>query len=841
MDRNASAAGGQPARTGAPRRGARRRWRQLPFDERLVFNKLLTGALRVGVSQRLVQQALAELSGIDIARIAQRMLGEWVPTPGCSRRCCRRRSARKTASSPTRSSWPRRLKPTSRASGRSTDWLLEWKWDGIRLQLLRRKGEVALWSRGEERLDGRFPEIEAAAMALPDGCVIDGELLAWRDGEARRCRSPRCRRASSAASRGRRHCATRRCACWPTTCWSSMARTCATQPLHAASRAPGRRCSPALDDPRIVLSPALLASDWPAAAAQRALARERGVEGLMLKRHDSLYQAGRRRGDWWKWKIDPLTIDAVMIYAQSGHGRRSTLYTDYTFGVWDGDTLVPVAKAYSGLDDKEILALDRWIRANTAGALRAGAQRARRAGVRTGLRSGQPSAAGTSPASRCAFRASCAGVATSRPRGRHAGPAAGAWRGDAARGDGAAGGVVRQPRLGTAAVPGEPCGAITCGRVRAAAHPHRQRQDPGRVRWPAAAGAERPRNPQRGRTRAQAGAGPAGAVDHPAARARRRYRARPARAAGRAGAGLAGGRCGPAMPARATSGWRARASVRRAGHHAGVAGAAAQLSRRGGADAPTALRGGRRVARTARQQARRAAAVEPAHGCAMRCPRCRCGACRRRWATWTRRARCCCPMCPMPRWWPVHGRARCIWTRCCPRTANASRGPATWACRSCSACWKSCCRCAPACCSPTPARRPSSGTRRWRRCGRRTRPRWRCITARSIRPLRRAAEQGLREGQLRCVVATSSLDLGVDFPAVDQVLQIGSPKGIARLLQRAGRARHRPGESGHDRVRAVACAGAGRIRRGTARAGGRRASKRAARCTLSWTCWRSTA
>jgi DNA ligase-1 len=118
-------------------------------------------------------------------------------------------------------------------------------------------------------------------------------------------------------------------------------------------------------DPRIVVSPLLRAGSWEAAASLRESARGRGVEGLMLKRADSAYQSGRRRGDWWKWKIDPLTIDAVLLYAQSGHGRRSTLYTDYTFGVWDGDKLVPVAKAYSGLDDKEILALDSWIRANT--------------------------------------------------------------------------------------------------------------------------------------------------------------------------------------------------------------------------------------------------------------------------------------------------------------------------------------------------------------------------------------------------------------------------------------------------------------------------------------------
>ena len=118
-------------------------------------------------------------------------------------------------------------------------------------------------------------------------------------------------------------------------------------------------------DRRIVVSPRVEADSWAAASLLRASARERGVEGLMLKRAESAYQSGRRRGDWWKWKIDPLTIDAVLLYAQSGHGRRSTLYTDYTFGVWDGDALVPVAKAYSGLDDKEILALDSWIRANT--------------------------------------------------------------------------------------------------------------------------------------------------------------------------------------------------------------------------------------------------------------------------------------------------------------------------------------------------------------------------------------------------------------------------------------------------------------------------------------------
>src|SRR5690606_20539060 len=121
----------------------------------------------------------------------------------------------------------------------------------------------------------------------------------------------------------------------------------------------------ASNPPAIQISPEVMAMSWDEAEALRQQARLRGVEGLMVKRRSSFYLHGRKRGDWWKWKIDPLTIDAVLIYAQSGSGRRSTLFTDYTFGVWHGEELVPIAKAYSGLNDDEILQLDRWIRANT--------------------------------------------------------------------------------------------------------------------------------------------------------------------------------------------------------------------------------------------------------------------------------------------------------------------------------------------------------------------------------------------------------------------------------------------------------------------------------------------
>jgi DNA ligase 1 len=338
-------------------------WHRLAFDERLLFNKLLTGALRVGVSQRLVQQALAELSGIDIARIAQRMLGTWSPTPAFLADLLDPRALDSDRQQPYPFFLASPLEADAASLGPIDDWLLEWKWDGIRLQVIRRQGEVALWSRGEERLDGRFPEIEAAAATLPRDCVLDGELLAWKDGDA-----PMPFTALQTRIQRKKP--------GPKSLADAPARMLVYDLLELdgedwRGRALEVRRSALADllcdhaDPRMGLSPAVAAADWSTAAQSRLQARERGVEGLMIKRRASVYQVGRRRGDWWKWKIDPLTIDAVLLYAQAGHGRRSTLYTDYTFGVWDGASLVPVAKAYSGLDDQEILALDKWIRANT--------------------------------------------------------------------------------------------------------------------------------------------------------------------------------------------------------------------------------------------------------------------------------------------------------------------------------------------------------------------------------------------------------------------------------------------------------------------------------------------
>ena len=375
-------------------------WRSLCFDERLLFNKLLTGALRVGVSQRMVQQALAEMSGIDIARIAQRMLGEWRPSPQFLERLLSPEALESDREQPypfflaspleaavrevpagtdpdgdageadaaadgdAASGLANDPAAVERALGPVADWLLEWKWDGIRLQLIRRGGAVALWSRGEERLDGRFPELEDAAQALPRDCVLDGELLGWRAGEDAPLPFTALQTRIQRRKPGAKTLADTPVRMQAYDLLELDGEDWRARPQHER-RAALAALLAAHGDPRIVLSPLVEVPDWAQAAALRTQARARGVEGLMLKRADAPYQAGRKRGDWWKWKIDPLTVDAVLIYAQSGHGRRSTLYTDYTFGLWDGDTLVPVAKAYSGLDDAEILKLDRWIRAHT--------------------------------------------------------------------------------------------------------------------------------------------------------------------------------------------------------------------------------------------------------------------------------------------------------------------------------------------------------------------------------------------------------------------------------------------------------------------------------------------
>ena len=338
-------------------------WRTLPFLECLLFNKLLTGSLRVGVSSGLAARALAEHAGLDTPRMQARLMGDWKPGIAAYLALLAQDDGEADPSQPYPFCLASPLEGEPVALGEPGEFLVEWKWDGIRGQLIRRGGRTWLWSRGEELLDGRFPEIEAAAASLPDGTVLDGEVLAWNAqgvmpfavlqkrigrktlGKKVLADAPVVFRAYDLVE------------------WQGQ--DLRTRPLSERRAQLETLLGEPAADAKLQLSDVVRADSWNALAELRETARERGVEGLMLKRLDSPYLSGRKRGAWWKWKIGALTVDTVLLYAQPGHGRRSNLYTDYTLAVRDGEALVPVAKAYSGLTDVELNAMDRWIRAHT--------------------------------------------------------------------------------------------------------------------------------------------------------------------------------------------------------------------------------------------------------------------------------------------------------------------------------------------------------------------------------------------------------------------------------------------------------------------------------------------
>jgi DNA ligase-1 len=337
-------------------------WRQMDRLQRFVWNKLITGGFRVGVSQKLVTIALSRVSGLPEAVLAHRLMGDWTPEPSFYRRLISSETGDADISRPYPFFLAYPLEGTPEDLGPAAEWQAEWKWDGIRAQVVRRQGRTFIWSRGEELITDKFPEISAAAQALPDGTVVDGEILAWKDGRplgfaalqqriGRKLLGPNVLQAVPVVLMAYDLLE------WNGTDVREQELTRRHTWLDAAILA--------LHDPRIERSPAVAATSWPEIGQLKEDARRRGVEGLMLKRRSSPYRVGRRRGDWWKWKVDPLTVDAVLTYAQRGHGKRSGLFTDYTFSVWDGDRLVPFAKAYSGLTDAEIREVDRFIRSNT--------------------------------------------------------------------------------------------------------------------------------------------------------------------------------------------------------------------------------------------------------------------------------------------------------------------------------------------------------------------------------------------------------------------------------------------------------------------------------------------
>jgi DNA ligase 1 len=338
-------------------------WRELDRQERFIWNKLITGGFRVGVSQKLVIRALAQVSGIDDAVIAHRMMGNWSPTPAFYQMLIAQDTGESDISRPYPFFLAYPLEAELATLGTLDDWQAEWKWDGIRAQVIRRRGEIFIWSRGEELVTERYPEIAEAAASLPDDVVLDGELLAWRD--ERVLPFAHLQRRIGRKTIGKKLLADVPVIFMAYDLLETDGIDQRQQPLQGR-RAALERIIGSTDQPSFKLSPVIRAASWEALTQQSEESRERRVEGLMLKRLQSTYRVGRQKGDWWKWKINPYTIDAVLIYAQRGSGKRASLYTDYTFGVWD-DTgaLIPFAKAYSGLTDEEIRQVDRFIRQNT--------------------------------------------------------------------------------------------------------------------------------------------------------------------------------------------------------------------------------------------------------------------------------------------------------------------------------------------------------------------------------------------------------------------------------------------------------------------------------------------
>ena len=380
-------------------------WDELDTAERFLLNKLIGGSFRVGVSKLLVQRALAEGAGVDAKLVAQRMMGYTDGrTSTSAARYLQLTSSAEAGPLDLGQPYPfflahsLDLPHTEFAAklGSPDDWIVEWKYDGIRAQVVRRASQVWVWSRGEELVTERFPEVVALARALPDGTVLDGEIVVWKEGRVETFNLLQQRIGRKVLTKKVLADAPVGFIVYDLLEWGGVDLRERAQHERRALLEAALADTDAADAPRLRLSPILSGADWSSLAELRLESRARGVEGFMLKHRDARYGTGRRKqddlaaGTWWKWKIDPLSIDCVLIYAQAGHGRRASVYTDYTFAVWnrrpidEGEAaavveaiarreppaegalqLVPFAKAYSGLTDAEFRVVDRVIRQAT--------------------------------------------------------------------------------------------------------------------------------------------------------------------------------------------------------------------------------------------------------------------------------------------------------------------------------------------------------------------------------------------------------------------------------------------------------------------------------------------
>ncbi len=359
-------------------------WQGFDQRQRFVLGKLIMGGFRVGVSKRLVVRALATHVGIDAATITHRLMGQWEPTAEFYAELVDPNETETAISKPYPFFLANPLKQEPESLGDAEDWIAEWKWDGIRAQVIRRAGETFIWSRGEDLVTDQFPEVAAAASRLADGTVLDGEILGWDESQDRPLEFSQLQRRLGRKKVGKKLLTEVPVVMLAFDLLEHQGsdirdKTIVQRQEHlgevikllqpAAKVSEGVFNAKGNDAPVAIRKPPSVSakpvSSWADLAAVRETSKELRAEGLMLKQRESAYQVGRPVGDWWKWKVDPYTVDAVLIYAQRGHGRRANLYSDYTFAVWKDGELVTFAKAYSGLTDAEIRKVDKFVRKNT--------------------------------------------------------------------------------------------------------------------------------------------------------------------------------------------------------------------------------------------------------------------------------------------------------------------------------------------------------------------------------------------------------------------------------------------------------------------------------------------
>lgn len=336
-------------------------WNGLDYTERLIFNKLIGGSFRIGVSAKMLVNALAKYSGQDVNALTHSIMGKWKPEEVNFNELISGKNINPDNSKPYPFCLAYPLEKELEDLGEPEDWLVEYKWDGIRGQLIKRNNEVFIWSRGEELVTAQFPELEEALKNLAGDFVIDGEILAVKDDEVLNFNELQKRLNRKTISK-------KMLEELPIQVFAYDILEIDGEDLREKPLSERRQL---LEDflkdnkpEKIKISEKISFKNWESLDQIRNSAREINSEGLMLKQKNSVYHTGRKKGDWWKWKMNPLTIDAVLIYAQKGSGRRSSYYTDYTFAVKDGEKLVTIAKSYSGLTDKEIMEVSRFVNKN---------------------------------------------------------------------------------------------------------------------------------------------------------------------------------------------------------------------------------------------------------------------------------------------------------------------------------------------------------------------------------------------------------------------------------------------------------------------------------------------